>query len=248
MEKYKKEKKKKNIDDILEKIGFSKNEIKIYLKLIELGSAKAGKISKECGLDRSSAYNAITNLLNKGFISYANIANVKWFQAINPKRILEYINEQREDVKNILPELEGKYKQTKLKGQVTLHKGIKGVESVFRDILRNARNSENLIFGSEGQLSQKMPYFYEHFVRELKENNIKSRKIIRLKRTEEYKKDNVRFVDTDKESPVVTNIYEDKIAIIIWTDEPESIIIDNKEAADSYRSYFEFMWKNAIKK
>lgn len=47
------------------------------------------------------------------------------------------------------------------------------------------------------------------------------------------------------ESPVVTNIYGDKITIIIWTDEPEGRIIENKAAAKSYRSYFEFMWNNA---
>jgi sugar-specific transcriptional regulator TrmB len=234
------------IENTIENIGFSKNEIKIYLKLLELGSSKAGKIAKETKLDRSSAYNALTNLLNKGFISYANIANVKWFQPISPKRILEYINEQKENVKDILPQLEGTYKQTKLKGQVTLHKGIKGVETVFRDILRNAE--ENLIFGSEGQFRKRMPYFYEHFVREQKEKNIKTRKLVRFGRKEEYKEGNYRFIDNDIESPVVTNIYKDKIAIIVWTDEPEAIIIENKDAADSYRAYFEFMWKNAIKK
>lgn len=234
------------IEESLKRIGLSENEIKIYLKLLELGSTKAGKIAKETKLDRSSAYNALTNLLNKGFVSYANISNIKWFQPTSPKRILEFINEQREDIKNILPELEGTYKQTKLKGQVTLHKGLKGVESVFRDILRNA--SENLVFGSEGQLRTKMPYFYEHFVREQKENNITSRILTRIGRKKDYATDNVRFIDNDIESPVVTNIYKNKIAIIIWTDEPEAIIIENKEAADSYRSYFEFMWKNGIKK
>ncbi|MFA6088751.1 MAG: helix-turn-helix domain-containing protein [Candidatus Woesearchaeota archaeon] len=234
------------IEETLENISFSKNEIKIYLKLLELGSSKAGKIAKETKLDRSSTYNALTNLLNKGFISYVNIANVKWFQPISPKRILEYINEQKENVKDILPQLEGTYKQTKLKGQVTLHKGLKGVETVFRDILRNA--DENLIFGSEGQFRNRMPYFYEHFVREQKEKNIQTKILVRVGRKDYYKEGNYRFIDNDIESPVVTNIYKDKIAIIVWTDEPEAIIIENKDAADSYRAYFEFMWKNAIKK
>ena len=37
----------------------------------------------------------------------------------------------------------------------------------------------------------------------------------------------------------------DKIAIVIWTDEPEGIIIENASAAKAYKSYFESMWKYA---
>lgn len=231
------------IKNTLETLGLSKNESEIYLKLLETGSAKAGKISKECHLDRSATYNALTNLLNKGLVSYANIQNVKWFQAVPPKRLMDILNEKKSNLKKIMPELEGKFKQTKLKGQVTLHKGIKGVETVFQDILTNA--DENLIFGSEGQFQKRMPFFFEHFLREEEKRGIKKKVIVRGARKDSYIDGDYKFVDTGVESPVVTNIYKNKIALIIWTTEPEAIIIENKEAADSYRSYFEFMWKNA---
>jgi len=52
-------------------------------------------------------------------------------------------------------------------------------------------------------------------------------------------------MDKVEESPAVTNIYGDKIAIIIWTDEPEGIIIENALAAKAYKSYFDFMWKHS---
>ncbi|MBI4143919.1 hypothetical protein HY486_01600 [Candidatus Woesearchaeota archaeon] len=48
-----------------------------------------------------------------------------------------------------------------------------------------------------------------------------------------------------KSSPAVTNIYGDKIAILIWTDEPEGIIIENSAAAKAYKSYFDIMWSIA---
>jgi len=41
------------------------------------------------------------------------------------------------------------------------------------------------------------------------------------------------------------NIYKQKIALLLWSDVPEAIIIDNLDAADTLRSYFEFMWENA---
>ena len=32
-------------------------------------------------------------------------------------------------------------------------------------------------------------------------------------------------------SPAVTNIYGNKVAIIIWTDEPEAVVIENEAVA-----------------
>jgi hypothetical protein len=49
------------------------------------------------------------------------------------------------------------------------------------------------------------------------------------------------------ETIITTNIYSDKIAIILWTDVPEAIIIKNKEAHDAYKDYFEVLWKDAKK-
>ena len=46
-------------------------------------------------------------------------------------------------------------------------------------------------------------------------------------------------------SDAVFNIYRDKIAILIWTDPPEGVVIQNKSAADSLRDYFDILWKQA---
>ena len=56
-----------------------------------------------------------------------------------------------------------------------------------------------------------------------------------------------RYLQNVSESPAVTNIYGNKIAIIIWTDEPEGIIIENAATAKAYRSYFDVMWEVAKK-
>jgi len=228
----------------LEKIGFSPNEIKVYLTLNKNGSTKAGKISKLAHIDRSSAYNSLKSLQEKGIVSYVMIGQVKWFQAVGPKRILEYLKEQEADVMEILPGLQELHKSKKIEGQVRLFKGLKGVRSVFLDIIRTGK--DNYVFGSEGQLSERMPEFTLQFERMKKEAHIHTRNLIRKGRTELDKKTSEhRYAPNISESPAVTNIYGDKIAIIIWTDEPEAIIIENPAAAKAYKSYFDFMWKNS---
>ncbi len=231
---------------VLEKIGFSPNEIKVYLILNERGSQKAGKIAKIANIDRSSCYNALKLLQEKGLVSYVMIGLVKWFQVTGPRRILDYLKEQEDDVKEILPKLQEKHKERKVEGQVRLFKGLKGIRSIFYDIARTGK--DNFVFGSEGQFSERLPEFALQFDRLKKENKIKTKMILRKGRSEKDEKTSeYKYAPDISESPAVTNIYGDKIAIIIWTDEPEGIIIENKEAAKAYKSYFEFMWKHSKK-
>jgi HTH-type transcriptional regulator, sugar sensing transcriptional regulator len=235
-----------NIEKSLEKIGFSPNEIKIYLVLNENGSLKAGRVAKLAKIDRSSCYNSLRSLQEKGIVSYCLIGKVKWFQAAGPRRLLDYLKEQEEEISEIIPELDKKHKVGKIEGQVRLFKGIKGIKSIFLDIARTGK--DNFAFGSEGQFSEKMPEFAKQFDRLKRENRIHTKLIIRDGRKETNNKTTeYRYIPNASESPAVTNVYGDKIAIIIWTDEPEGIIIENETAAKAYKSYFDFMWKYAKK-
>ncbi|MDO8459695.1 MAG: helix-turn-helix domain-containing protein [Nanoarchaeota archaeon] len=233
-----------SVEKALENLGFSPNEIKVYLTLNDNGSLKAGKIAKIAHLDRSSCYNALKLLLEKGLASYVFIGKVKWFQATGPKRLLDYVKEQEEEVKAIVPQLHERHKANKIEGQVRLFKGSKGVKAIFLDIARTGK--DNFVFGSEGQFSERMPEFAMQFSRMKKENKIKTKMIIRKGRKESDRKSSeYRYLPNLAESSAVTNIYGDKIAIIIWTDEPEGIIIENPTAAKAYKSYFDILWEKA---
>src|SRR3989338_6806138 len=235
-----------SIEKTLEKIGLAQNEIKVYLTLNDQGSLKAGRIAKLAHMDRSSAYNALQMLLDKGLVSYVLIGKIKWFQATGPQRILEYLKEQQDDVMAVLPELQERHKRKKIEGQVRLFKGVKGVKSVFLDMIRTGK--DNYVFGSEGQFSKRMPEFALQFKRMKKEKGMQTYMICRKDRKEvDVSSANHRYLPRISESPAVTNIYGDKIAILIWTDEPEGIIIENGSTAKAYKSYFDFMWKHAMK-
>jgi len=231
-------------EKVLEKIGFSPNEIKVYLTLNKNGSTKAGKISKLAHIDRSSAYNSLKSLQEKGIVSYVMIGQVKWFQAVGPRRILDYLKEQETDVIEILPALQELHKSKKIEGQVRLFKGLKGVRSVFLDIIRTGK--DNYVFGSEGNFSKRMPEFAHKFKLLKKQAGIHTKILMRKSSRElDTQLSDHRYVPNVTESLTDTDIYGDKIAIIIWTDEPEAIVIENPSAAKAYKSYFDFMWKNA---
>jgi sugar-specific transcriptional regulator TrmB len=233
----------------LERYGLSRNEAKVYLTLLYLGSAMAGKIAKEAMMDRTSCYDALKRLLKKGLISYVLEANRKLFKSEDPSKLLENLKEKQEEIEKVMTELSSIYKQEKEKYNVTLYKGYKGIKSVFEDILKEAKGKENCVIDSSGVFVERMPYYAPHFIRGLEKNKIKVRHIVRRgKDIHPSKTTEVRFFSKKiKETPVTTNIYGNKIAIILWTDVPEAIIIENGAAANCYRDYFEILWKNARK-
>lgn len=230
----------------LEHLGLSHNETRIYLALLKLGSASAGKIAKESRVDRSATYDSLKRLLEKGVIGYSVVAGKKNFQAIDPKNLVNFLKEKEELAEKIMPELSGLFKMPKERHNVTLYYGYKGIKSIFQDIIRTGQ--DNLVFGSEGQFTEKMPYYAPMFLRQKKELGLKTKAIVRKGRQEKGGPlTEVRYIEKKTISPVVTNIYDHKIAIIIWSDPPEGVVIENKNAADSYREFFEVMWQAAKK-
>jgi HTH-type transcriptional regulator, sugar sensing transcriptional regulator len=233
-----------NLYNTLKHSGLSKTESKVYLSLLKLGSVKAGNISKESELDRTTTYSCLKSLGEKGLVSYVIIGKVKWWQASDPKNFEIYLKDKLEKVQAVLPNLEKIYYQRKLKENVRLFKGNKGVKTVLDDII--SESNENCVFGSEGQLEKRLPFYAKRFVAQLEKSGIRVKSLVRKTRTMSYSKfREARSIDAKGESPVVTNIYGNKIAIIVWSDIPEVILIENEAAANSYREYFDFMWKNA---
>ena len=52
-----------------------------------------------------------------------------------------------------------------------------------------------------------------------------------------------KILPKELSSPNVIYIYEDKIANVLWSKPPVSFVIKDKNIADSYRRYFNFLWK-----
>ena len=58
----------------------------------------------------------------------------------------------------------------------------------------------------------------------------------------------IRYLKSEQPGDSSTNIYGDRVAIILWSKEkPFVILIKDEEIAKGYRSYFEHLWKIAKK-
>lgn len=233
---------------VLKDIGLSEGEIKVYLALLKLGSVPASKIKEETKLHRTTIYDFVEKLLNKGLINYVVKNNIKYYKATHPNKLLEFIKEKEENVKGILPALTklAEFKKEEIK--VEVYKGVEGFKTVLNDLLRIGEDM--VAFGvDEVKFKERFPLLMKQYFKKEEDRGINER-LLTSEDTEfifKKKTTNYRFVPKEFFNPTPTIVYGNKIAIIIW--EPLTIIlIENPELADSYKKYFEMLWKIAKKK
>jgi len=250
-----------SIESILEEIGLTKNEIKIYLALLELGSTSTGAIIKKTGIHTSKVYDGLERLAEKGLVSHIIKANTKYFKAVNPDRFIDFlnekknkINEQEMEIESILPQLKARQLLAKEGTEAEIFQGWKGMETTYkmlRDTLK--KGDMNYVFGaSKGEDEEKFREFFTRHVNFLGQKGIKQKIIFN-----EYARGNLPIYNKypklfqmrymENTTPAEINIWADKTMIVILRKYPTVILIDDKKVAGSFREYFDFMWKLAGK-
>ena len=228
-------------------LGLTKTEAQIYVNLLELGPSLVGIISKKTGLHRRSLYDALERLINKGLVSYITTNNRKYFEAADPNHLLELQREQEHRIKDLLPELNLKKQMAKDNNETTFFRGVNGLKSVFNDQLKEKQ--EILVFGASMDVSHLLKYYLPHYDKARKKYNIPVKIIYDLSAKPSIPKNipllKVKFLPKQYASPASTNIYGNKVAILLWEEEPLAIVIKNKKIADAYRSFFSLLWKTA---
>lgn len=235
------------LKEILEKTGLSSVEAKLYLVLLKLKNAKAGKIAKEANLNRTTTYDGLKRLLEKGLVGYVVKANVKWFEPTPPERLMHFLKERENSARDILPKLKAIYKKPEEKHNVTLFYGHKGMQTIFHDIIKDGR--PNCVMDTECKLLEKMPYFVPYIIKQFEKHNVRIKHIVREgTETNPSKTTETRYISRKFRSNASVNIQGDKVAIIIWSDPPEAVLIRNKQAAQLFKNYFDLLWNIAKKK
>lgn len=244
---------------VLRKIGLTDNEIKVYLSLLKLGPSKTGMIIRKSGLHSSRVYECLERLQSKGLVSYSIKSNRKCFEATNPNRLLDYLEEkgkeleeQKSAVKGILPDLVSEQKASPLQ-EVNIYSGFKGIKSLLKNLLEELKGGgEYNVFGSKGDIKTFLGPYFKIYQKTKAKYRIKSRLIVEedawnKNLAKEYI-GKARFITSNTSGPTDTFVYNDKVILFIWKEDPPfAVLIKNKSAAQSYKSYFELLWRGARK-
>ena len=79
------------MEQILEELGLTQNEAKIYLCLVNKGQLSAGRITQFTAIHRRNVYDSLDRLIQKGIVGYIKENNLKLYTAANPKQLLKIL-------------------------------------------------------------------------------------------------------------------------------------------------------------
>ena len=246
---------------VLEEIGLTKNEIKIYLVLLKLGQTTSWNIIKDTGIHTSKVYDGLQRLADKGLVSHVIISNTKHFNAADPERLLDFLDDkkrnlenQEKEIKKIIPTLKAENAGNQQETKAEVFKGWKGMETVYKMLREKLKKNDiNYVIGAnKGENTEQVKTFFNKHLKGLSEKGIKQKIIYneeaRGNIEEQTKHPNlfeVKYIQNT--TPAEINIWSDRVMTIILTENPTVILITDKKVADSYRVYFEILWKSAKK-
>lgn len=245
---------------VLEQIGLTEKEAKIYLALLEMGAQGATIISNKTQINRTTCYLILENLKEKGLISTHTEGNIQFFEAQEPSSLLTYLNKQQNDLvaqqnmlQNNMPYLEAIKKSITGSTTTKYFKGPEGIINLYKETLTTDEKTIYSFLDITKIPQDFLNNIDKFYVIERVEKQINA-KIINISKDDVGKGSKSLYSDTEslrefkniftnQEITVEIQTIGDKTLITNFSpDNLFGVLIQNKELATTIKTLHKIMW------
>ncbi|HLC53813.1 MAG TPA: helix-turn-helix domain-containing protein [Candidatus Nanoarchaeia archaeon] len=251
-------------EESLKQFGLTSGEARVYVALMRLGPSTVGPIVKMSKVAYSKIYDILGRLTEKGLVSHTTKEKTRFFQPVEPLRLLDYLQRQemqieqnKQKLQEILPALNSIAAQHE-RQEAEIFTGHRGLLSAYELLLK--RTPKNGV----------IRFFYVYdpiYGQQIYDFYFKSGVFFR-KVEEYYKKAGISWkgIANRKENkatpafssrlphgmqqlfvsfPIPGNIdiSEDTVLIAAWGAIPIGILLHSKEIAQNFKIYFDALWQ-----
>ncbi|MBU2036855.1 hypothetical protein KJ866_01460 [Patescibacteria group bacterium] len=239
----------KDLQKIIESAGFSDKEAKVYLALLELSRGTVAQIAKLSELKRPIVYVVLEKLIKGGYISQLPGGKINRYQALDPSVIL---NEKRLALKNfseMLPLLQTLHNKGQKRPKIHYIETKEGIWNIYEKM---NLSKEAFFISSYTKIEKYYPQAVRRWIKNYKKGyyNVIGRHLIPNNPEEKQLckeftkiKQTVRFLPCVKEFNMDFTLYENKLALTSFEEEPFMVLIESEELVKSIRPIFEIAWK-----
>jgi len=175
------------LNDLFQNLGFSDKESEIYIILLKSGTATAGDISRKTNINRTTVYDILENLMQKGLVSKYKKGGKTFFNTFEPKHLLTYldrekeeyakiIEKQKEKTQQLLPQIISLQNLKNAKPKVQFFEGEKGMREAYEDTL----DSKEIIlaYANVETMHKGLPNFFPEYYARRAKNKVFIRAIL----------------------------------------------------------------------
>ena len=240
------------IIDVLRSIGLSRNEVIVYLDLVSFKTSSALSIAKRAKLHRANTYDALKKLIQKGFVTEVLQGEKRLFRALEFDKLKFYVKQKEREIEEIIPLMKSMVGQEQdKKEEVTLSKGIFSFKNFLMNSLGYSKAIE--IYGIPSNFIELIG---GGFFKDFNKQRIRSKipiKLIFKQKPEKFDELNqmpfteARFSGASYISLTIISIFDDEIMMTVPMNPFSIITIKSNDIAESYREYFNVLWKHSKK-
>lgn len=130
------------IEQILGSLGLQKDEIRLYLALLEVPPVTVSELARTTGIHRPLIYRALPSLQEKGLLSVVVLGKQKRYTAESPTRVEKLFRDLEQSFSLLLPNLEATYAARERRPIMKYYEGREGIRKVFEDLLETLKKGD----------------------------------------------------------------------------------------------------------
>src|SRR6185369_8367787 len=88
------------IEKLLLEVGFPQRQAEVYLALLELGRGTVSQIARRAGINRTTGYDILDSLIEKGLASISGREPKQEYVAESPERLKIYLEREAEKARS----------------------------------------------------------------------------------------------------------------------------------------------------
>ena len=246
---------------LFEDLGFSENAHRIYVHLLENGTATARTLSENLGIPRPSVYDTLKILIEKGLVIERNEENKKRFQVDDVKNLprllkerIENLSEEKREVDEMLPKL---LKQiVSVEPKIKFYSGVEGVKQVLNDMYWYKDIDTMSLWPIREMIDVLGVDFFNALNRRRIRQNVSIRAIWPDDKKVSFKKypflgtgnkhlRSLRIAPKGLSWDMGYWIYADKVAFISSRKESFGFVVHSRDFAEMLKAQFEVLWRQS---
>lgn len=240
-------------DPLLQELGLSPNESKIYETLMTYGGSGVAGISSRSKVHRRNVYDAMQRLQEKGLVYEVYTTKETKYHAVDPSKLMELAQERARKLEQFLPQMLGTFQKQKSEESSYIYKGIEGIKNYLHDTL--AVGEDVYILGAKGGwFDPRLDAMTDWYFKEVKKKGMKIRVLfdheVREKMPDVPAKSSYehKFLPKEFSTESAIDIFGDRVLTYSgltlgkWADDLTVFVTISPKLAEAQRAWWKMVW------
>jgi len=243
---------------LLKEYGLKDEEARIYLFLVQNLGLTAYRLAKELKIHRSTCYDLLERLIEKGFVSKTEKKGKMIFYANNLNEVISILKEKEETLVSLIPKI--KEIEREEDSKIRLLDSVSSQKEFNIKLLELAKKGKISFFYCMSNGPSQINYEVNSLnilIERLVEEAVKKKifKPIEYKGIWDNKFRESKFLKIFKKlgknkflelpTKATTIVFDNYVAFLYTEESPKVVEIKNKKISDEMKVYFNYMWKIA---